>query len=185
MKENDFYVLVDTRSKQVIGKLESLPEYWKNISGLSNFSEDELSDLSWSGNDGLGWIKVNSPLLSEYTSSPENLSLNKNQFKEIVCETTKIKKEIGITFNNIRFPIDKNIILDLNIKKLQADQYPDKTFVYKIYNQYYTFTAEEIKTITSLVNEYDIECSLWEMNIFNQIESCTSISDFININYDI
>lgn len=184
MTKNDFYVLVDTNSKQIVSKLEPLPEYWKNIAGLTNFSEEELKDLSWSGNVGLGWIKTTSELLNEYNSSVENLDLNKNHFKQIISDHFELKKEIGITYKNIRCPVNKDTIFDLNIKNLQAKQNPEKTFVYKIINNYHTFSSEEIQELCNLVNEYDIELSLIEMNIFKQIEECSRVHDLSKINYD-
>ena len=185
MTKNDFYVLVDTNTKQIISKLEPLPEYWKNIAGLTNFSEEELKDLSWSGNPGLGWIKITSELLGDYSSSPENLTLNKNHFKQIISDHFELKKEIGVTYKNIRCPVNKTTIFDLNIKNLQADQSPEKTFVYKIINDYYSFRAEEIKELCDLINQHDIELSLSEMNIFKEIESCSTVHELSKINYDL
>lgn len=37
---------------------EELPAAWRNISGLCNLPDDELADLSWSGNEGCAFYPV-------------------------------------------------------------------------------------------------------------------------------
>ena len=45
MNLDELYVLVDTRQKIVIDKIQKLPENWKNIAGLSGLTDEQLSDF--------------------------------------------------------------------------------------------------------------------------------------------
>ena len=84
MNLTNFYVLVDTETNQVIDKIQKLPQNWQNIAGLPGLSDEELCDLKWAGHHNLGWISIHSEKIEEYTSSTENLELNKNAFKFLI-----------------------------------------------------------------------------------------------------
>ena len=91
MNLDELYVLVDTRQKLVIDKIQKLPENWKNIAGLPGLTDEQISNLKWAGYEDYGWIRLNSPSLNDYQSSPENLELNKNTFKKLVSNFKKQK----------------------------------------------------------------------------------------------
>ena len=80
MHLNDFYVLVDIEKKIVIDKIQTLPLNWANISGLSNYDDEKLSNLTWAGHKNLGWINIKSTSIKHFSSCSENLNLNKNFF---------------------------------------------------------------------------------------------------------
>jgi hypothetical protein len=66
MHLTNFYVLVDTETKQIINKIQKLPENWKNIAGLPGLSDEELCDLKWAGQHNYGWINIHSEKIKEY-----------------------------------------------------------------------------------------------------------------------
>jgi len=178
MKLNDFYILVDTENKIIIDKIQKLPLNWSNISGLSGLSDDELSDLKWAGHHNIGWISIKSEKIKEYTSSPENLELNKNTLKQLISEKRKKFQEIPISYNGA---IIKSDIKSLNaLYTLQSQP----SINYKCVNGYYTFTSNQLKDIFNMMQENIQKYFNMEMEIYKQINSCESISDFFNINYD-
>lgn len=178
MNLDELYVLVDTRQKIVIDKIQKLPENWKNIAGLSGLTDEQLSDFKWAGYEHYGWIKLNSPSLNEYHSSPENLELNKNTFKKLVSNFKKEKILDGIEYQGIKFTADEKTRYSLFIKKLSNLD----TVNYKSFNKYYTLNKEQIIEICDIIESYVQKCFDWEMEVYMQIENCNSLSDFLNVN---
>ena len=174
---NDFYVLVDIEKKKIIDKIQKLPETWKNISGLSKLSDEELCDLKWAGQTNLGWISLKSNLIQEYYSDSENLELNKNTLKTFISEIRKDRQSEPINYKGIRISTDEKTRYSLIIKKL----YSVDEVNYKFFNKYYTFTKEQIIEICDMIEKHIQDCFDWEMKIYQQIESCQKISDFLNI----
>ena len=175
------YVLVDTEKKLIIDKIQELPEYWKNISGLPGLSDEELEDLSWAGHFNLGWININSAKIDEYELTLESLNMNKTQIRQLVSDGIKEQKFNGIVFKNIRVRCDDELRYDLWIKKMQAKENLDQTFNCKISDQYYTFTSNQIIELCNKVEEHFQKCSDKEMNLFNKIDSCKKISNLLKI----
>jgi len=177
MNLDKLYVLVDTRQKIVIDKIQKLPENWKNIAGLPGLTDEQISDLKWAGYEDYGWIRLNSPSLNDYHSSSENLELNKNTFKKLVSNFKKEKILDGIEYQGIKFTADEKTRYSLFIKKLSNLD----TVNYKSFNKYYTLTKEQIIEICDMIEERIQDCFDWEMKIYQQIESCKKITDFLNI----
>ncbi len=184
MNINDFYILVDRKKKIIINKIQKLPEYWNNISGLSNLSDEELSDLSWSGNSDLGFIRINSEELEEYSSNEENLKLNKFEIKKLVSESKSYKKNEYVIFDGVKVPVDDTTRYAILIKKLQSLKDESLTFNFKCFGEYFTFTALQMIELSDIIEEYVQSLYDKEMQIFNQIDSCEKVSDFVNIDYD-
>lgn len=172
---NKFYVLVDNEKKIVTNKIQRLPENWCNISGLPGLTDDQLKNLDWAGHKHIGWINIKSQDLKNYSSSSENLELNKNTFKTLV---TKIRKEnqYGIVeYNGVK--IKSNI---KTLYSLYLSQTKEK-INYKCINGYHTFTQNEIKELYVIIETYIQKWFDWEMYVYKQIDECKNISDFLVI----
>ena len=180
----NFYVLVDPQNKIVLDKIQELPENWRNIAGLPGLSDEELCDLKWAGWDNLGWINIRSPKIFDYESSPENLEMNKLNFKFLVTEKVNQKKESLLYYKQIHIPTDLETRLELLILKERSTQNPEKTFILKIRFQYHELSADDIINISNLIEDHNESCNLWEKEVYYQIESCQSIADFSKVNYD-
>ena len=178
MNLDELYVLVDIRQKIVIDKIQKLPENWKNIAGLPGLTDEQISNLKWAGYEGYGWIRLNSPSLNDYQSSPENLELNKNTFKKLVSNFKKQKILDGVQYQGIKFTADEKTRYSLFIKKLSNLD----TVNYKSFNKYYTFTKKQIIEICDIIELYVQKCFDWEMKVYMQIENCNSLGDFLNVN---
>lgn len=175
---NNFYVLVDTESKIVTDKIQKLPENWCNIAGLPGLSDEELCDLKWAGHHNLGWINIKSQDLKNYSSSQENLDLNKNAFKDLISNIRKEKHSESIEYQGARLKSDIKTLYSLFLFQTK------EKVNYKCINGYYTFTQNQIKNLYDIIDTNIQKWFDWEMNVYSQIDSCQSISDFLNVNYD-
>ena len=175
---DDYYVLVDTEQKIIIDRIRKLPDNWCNISGLSGLSDQELCDLKWAGHHNLGWISIFSKQVKKYHSSPENLEMNKNIFKKLISELREEKELSGIEYQSIKFKTDEKTRYSLLMKKT----YGSSKINYKCFNNYYTFSLEQIDEILNVIEKYIQECFDWEKKIYDQIDECKNIFDFSKIN---
>jgi hypothetical protein len=178
MNLNNFYVLVDTHKKIVTNNIQKLPINWQNISYLPGLSDEELCDLKWAGHDHLGWINIHSEKIKDYTSSPENLELNKNTFKNLIAEIRKEKQESPIYYQSARVKPDTKTLYALFVLK-------EKSSVnFKCLDGYHTFNSGQIKELCDIIDSNVQKYFDIEMDIYKQIDACQCISDFFNVNYD-
>lgn len=181
MNLNDLYVLVDNEKNIIIDKVQELPENWNNISGLKCLSEDKIKNLDWSGNKNLGWIKIKSNDIKKYSSSKETLELNKNHFKEIISKIRKEKQSDHIKYNEAKIQTDFKTRCSL-LLLINSNLEDDINF--KCLNGYFSFNQEELEEILDNINDHIQKYFDIERNIFDQIDKCNSVQDFMNINYE-
>jgi hypothetical protein len=180
MNLNNFYVLVDTEKKLIIDKIQTLPQDWVNISGLPNYDDEKLSNLTWAGHKNLGWINIKSTKIKNFSSSSENLQLNKNQFKQLISNKRKEGQSYPILYKGAKIKTDLRTRYSLLLFKLSnRDQ-----INFKCINGYYTFNQLEICEICDIIDEQIEKYFDMEKNIYEQIDKCNSIQDFFDINYD-
>jgi hypothetical protein len=174
---NNFYILVDTEKKIVIDKIQKLPQNWKNIAGLPGLSDEELRDLKWAGHSNLGWINIHSEEIKQYSSSQENLELNKNEFKSLITQLRKEKQSETIEYQGAKLKSDTNTLYSLFLlhKKKEVN--------YKCINGYHTFTSSQICKLYDIIDTNMQKWFDWEMNVYSQIDVCKNISDFLNVNF--
>jgi hypothetical protein len=177
MHLTNFYVLVDTETKQIINKIQKLPENWKNIAGLPGLSDEELCDLKWAGQHNYGWINIHSEKIKEYTSSTENLELNKNTFKFLISELRKERQSQPIEYQGAK--LKSNIKTWNSLSLLKGKEKVN----YKCINGYFTFTSLQITEICAKIESQIQNYFDNEMKIYQQIDACQSISDFFNTTY--
>jgi hypothetical protein len=180
MNLSNFYVLVDIEKKIIIDKIQTLPLNWANISGLSNYEDEKLSNLDWAGHKNLGWINIKSTSIKYFSSCSENLNLNKNEFKKLISQKRKEKQSSPILYKEAKIKCDFKTRYSLLNFKLS-----DKTNInFKCINGYYNFNNFEVDQICAMIDEqigkyFDIEKVIYE-----QIDKCTSIQDFFSVNYE-
>jgi hypothetical protein len=175
---NDYFVLVDNEQKIVIDKIQKIPDYWNNIAHPGNFSDEELKDLTWSGNPNLGWVRINSEYIKEYSSSEENLELNKNQLKDIISKLTQEKENSPIEYKGIKIIPDEKTRYSFWIKRIQSVD----SFNYKTNNQYYTFNKNQISEICDRIEEHIQDCVDFEMKLYHQVDLFKNLYDFKTLN---
>ena len=180
MNLNNFYVLVDTEKKLIIDKIQTLPQDWVNISGLPNYDDEKLSNLTWAGHKNLGWISIKSTQIKNFSSSSANLQLNKNEFKQLISNKRKERQSYPILYKRAKIKTDLKTRYSLLLLKLSnRDQ-----INFKCINGYYTFNQLEICKICDIIDEQIQKYFDIEKNIYEQIDKCGSVQDFFDINYD-
>jgi len=180
MNLNELYVLVDNEKNIIIDKVQELPDNWNNISGLKCLSEDKIKNLDWSGNKNLGWINIKTDDIKKYSLSKETLELNKNQLKSLVSKIRKEKQFEYINYNGAQIKPDLNtghsllFLINSDIENVN----------FKCLNGYFSFNQDQLKDILNKINNHTQKYFDIEKNIFDQIDQCDSVQDFVNINYD-
>lgn len=185
MKKNDPYVLVDTKQKLVIDRIQQLPECWRNISGLPGYSDEELCELTWAGWDSLGWINVRTGNLNNFVSTPENFEMNKNQLKQCISEKRKEKEIKFFDYKGIQVEPSQELKNNLFLLSRQAEKNTAKLYSIKFANKYHNLLGREILELCDIIIENTIKWNNWESTIYNQIDSCQTLSELSNINYDL
>lgn len=172
---NDYYVLVDTHSMLVIDKIQKLPENWFNIAGLPGLTDDQLKNLTWAGHYNKGWINIQTEEIKKYSSSVENLELNKNEFKRLITELRKEQQETTINYYDAQIKSNIKTLYTLLLLKSK-----DKVH-FKCVNGYYTFNRFQLEELYDIIDHNIQKLFNWEMKIYAQIDKCQVISDFLNI----
>ena len=54
----------------------------KNIVSFNSLSDEELEDLTWSGNKNIGWIRFTSPKIKDFDVMRDTFMLIKNNLKK-------------------------------------------------------------------------------------------------------
>lgn len=180
MNLNDLYVLVDNEKNLIIDKIQELPENWNNISGLKNLSEDKIKNLDWSGNKNLGWINIKSDDIKKYSLSKETLQLNKNHLKNLVSKARKEKQSEHIKYDEVQIKTDlktrQSLLLLINSDLENVN--------FKCLDGYFSFNKVQLKDILNKINNHIQKYFDIERDIFDQINKCDNVQDFVDINYD-
>jgi recombinational DNA repair protein RecR len=116
--------------------------------------------------------------IKDFYSSPDNLQLNKNELKKIISNIRKEKQNEVIIYNSAKIKSDLLTRYSLEILKER------EKINYKSINGYYVFNSVDIKNICDMIDKQTQKYFDIEKNIYEQIDKCTSITDFLNINYD-
>jgi hypothetical protein len=175
-----FYILVDNRLKMIISMMDELPINWHNISNIASLPDEKLKDLTWSGNENLGWIPVFSESLSDYAISEETLDLNKRHVKKFFSEKIKKSLEETVTYSDYEVDITSDTRMDLCLKRLNQK---DLHYL-KCKNGVKNLTHSQLCELCEFVENRVESIHEWEEEILQQIDSCTSISDIVNIDYE-
>ena len=181
MNLNELYVLVDNEKNIIIDKVQELPEDWNNISGLKSIPKYKLKNLDWSGNKNLGLINIKSNYIKKYSLSKETLELNKNQLKSLISKARKEKQSEHIRYNQAEIKTDLKTRQSL-LLLINSDIENDINF--KCLNGYFSFDQEQLEDILDKINSHIQKYFDIEKNIFDQIDKCDTIQDFVNINCD-
>lgn len=175
-----FYILVDNRLKMVISSMEELPINWRNISNISSLSDKELKDLTWSGNEDVGFLQVFSKSLNKYTLKEETLDLNKKQIKKVFGEKVEKLLKEKVTYLDCDIDVTCDTRVDLCMKRLNQK---DLHYV-KCKNGVKELTHSQLCELCKFVEDRVEYIYKWEDEILNKVDSCTSINDIVNIDYE-
>ena len=177
MKLSDYFMFVDLNTKKVQGKFQLPPRDWKNISCFYNLSEEEMSDLGWADNPGLGFLRT-SKIGPEYTCSEEHLDQVKLNIKRMSEDETKTLLAQGLTHNGMRFSLDKENIMFANF---QNNRFSDK--LKDIEDKWRIFTRSEMyELVESMNREFDAIIDS-EIEFFQSVENCSNVYELSKLSY--
>lgn len=173
--KNDYYVLVDYNLNQIIDHIKQLPENWINISGLPNYSDQKLEDLSWAGHPNLGWIKTSSQKLANFTYTSEWLEINKNNLKQSISQKRYDVQNEALNYKGNYIIANEKNKTNLLIKKSLSNE----SFYWKFINSYRLLSVKEVDTLLKLLDNYTQQCYNEEARLYSVIDNIANINDLI------
>lgn len=100
MSNTELYFYCDIIGKEILDEAKPLADNWETICGLKFLSDEELSNLSWAGYPGFGFLRLKDPIVDQYAYSDKLLIDVRSSLKKQV-ENKKTNIEIsGITVND-------------------------------------------------------------------------------------
>lgn len=151
------YVLVI--NNEIVSKPATLPNNYKNISNISSLSDEELSDLSWSGNNEGFWL-VNSdplPIASNNQKIEISYSLDiQNRIchqKYTIINITTIPEEI----KNNKIRANLKIIRDQYLLITDFTQLPDAPISDQVKQDFLIFRQE----LRTMFDKDDVNSIVW------------------------
>lgn len=176
---NNYYVLVDYELNKIINVLNPLQENWNNISGLKNYTDEELENLGWAGHPNLGWIKITSPSILNFTCDDEWLEISKNNLKKIIKDKKEFALGEELLYNGKRIKADEKTKTELSIKLLSVEE--NQYVSWKFVNEFHQITKQDIIDMLKFVDNYTQQCYDEEMRLYDLINSVSNIEDFSNL----
>lgn len=179
------YALVNLETKEVVDRLQPLPEYWENISQLGALEYEQVKNLEWAGHPNKGWISVNDPFFAECTCSEDNLNMNKLNLKVEIQNQMDMKRECLLKYKEYDIPFNQDVRVEFSILRTYAKDLRNSYFPIKLRFQYYNFTGHEVLEIGDLLEKHNQDCNKLESSIYSQVDACANLADLTKINYDI
>ena len=177
MNLSELYIIVDNHQKEIRGVFQKQPENWKNICTFPGLSDEEKSDLSWAGHDGVGFIRGES--LKDYSCSDNHLGEVKLNIKRMSSEITKDLRAEGVVFEGYRFAIDLESIVFANFQNNRCVN------IIKSQNDYHKFSRDQMFTLVERMNRRFDELLEQEIEFFRQIDECSSVYELSQLSYGI
>tara|TARA_X000001382_G_C3156043_1_gene174585 strand:- start:36 stop:596 length:561 start_codon:yes stop_codon:yes gene_type:complete len=182
----DYYIEVDLKKKLFLGKFQKLPSCWKNIMGFSSLSDEELKDLEWSGNEGVGWIRFTSPDIKNFFTSSENFMMNKRELKKDIDILLKQYSSFKMSYKHFSITINEEIKMILESRYLLSLMNDSIEMKFECDDgKYRSFKGEEIQDIIRLVDKERVSTYNKKINMFEMIDSSNSIVELTLKSYDI
>jgi|TARA_E500000318_G_scaffold22254_4_gene22550 hypothetical protein len=179
------YIQVDLDKKIFSGSFQLLPENWHNISCFNSLSDEELEDLTWSGNKNIGWIRFTSPKIKEFNVMRDTFLLVKDNLKRDISAAIDDSVDPKITYKN------NLIVLNEETKNILVSRYlyslSDKSVTLKIncMGNYRVFNSEEIKELIFMIDRKNLSIYNKRIKLNEIIDTCNSITDLTSKSYDI
>jgi hypothetical protein len=180
---DNYYIQVDLKNKIFLNNFGLLPKNWKNISCFSSLSDEELEDLTWSGNDGIGWIKFTSPKIKDFSATSDNFLYNKVNLKKDISDAIDDSINTRIVYKTYEIRLNdelKNVLTSRYLHSLS-----DESITLKIdcMGNYRTFNAEEIKELILMIDRKDLSIYNKKIELYEMIDSSKSIYELTQKQY--
>jgi len=173
---NDYYVLVDYELSKIINVLNPLQENWSNINGLKNYPDEQLENLSWAGHPNLGWIRITSPNISNFTYDEGWLETSKNNLKKIVKDKREFALGKELLFKGKKIKADEKTKTELSLKLLTIGE--NDSISWKFITEFHQITKQDINDMLKFIGEYTQQCYDEEMRLYGVIDPVLTAEDF-------
>ena len=181
MKTSDFFVLVDLDRKEVIGKIQKLPENWMNIAGLPSIPKEELENLEWAGHASLGWFKLDSCKIPSLICSDENLELNKRTLKFLVGQERKKLENYKLSYKGLMLSADLKTRMGLFLKLHGKGRKELGEVFIKGRDSIKAFDADELEKVHSYVVGFIDSLDSWESSLHQKIDKAKDLRNLLLI----
>lgn len=172
-----FYAFVEDESDENLSNIQTLPNGWRNISGLCFLPDPDLREL--------GWIKITDPDALNYTCSDQLLE----QFKYRLCdEVANLRWEAqtdAITYNENVYVLTESTTNALYHKRTLVANNLDSTYNWKTRDGVVELTGNQIVGLTDAIHNYIQNCFDIEADFASLILSKQSLKSLLEIDYNI
>lgn len=171
-----FYVFVDEETKTIPLSIETLPQNWRNISGLCYMSDAELKKL--------GWFKFSDPDLLKIEHTPAFIYQSKLTILDHFANLRWEAQTSAVKFNDHRFKLNDATVNALTHKKLIAEADPSLSFNWKTLTGIANLTSADVISLHNKVHQYIQDCFDVEIEFINKVNSINTIKDLVSIEHD-
>lgn len=184
----NLYLEINPTKNEVSGPPIELDVNWNNIGGIIFLSDDELYDLSWAGHENVGFIKLcneNKDRIMQLDYYPPILNALKVKYKEILHNYYLVKENSPIIINEkFSLQLTEKNKLDLIMKYHECLNDLNLIFKWKTVSGFVELTSEEFINLYLKIQKYIQSLRDLEYSIYNQIDECKNIVDFLNLNVE-
>jgi hypothetical protein len=175
MNLSEFYLFVNPQLKEIKGTFQEQPQDWKKICTFPGLDEDEKSDLSWADlpNDGF----VRGERLKEYSCSDDQLDRIKYDIKKRTKDDTQGMYASGVTFNDIRFPVDPESIMLANVQNNRCANFLKGDVTW------YKFSRDEMFQLVEMMNKRFEEIVDVEIKFHRLIDETNTVYELSQLRY--
>jgi len=172
-----FYAFVEDKSDKNLSNIQTLPNGWRNISGLCFLPDPDLKEL--------GWIKITDSDILNYSCSDQLLE----QFKYRLCdEVANLRWEAqteSITYDEISYVLTESTVNSLYHKRNLVANNLDSTYNWKTRDGVVELTGSKIVELTDAIHDYIQKCFDIETNFASLILSKKSLKSLLELDYNI
>jgi len=179
------YIQVDLNKNIFSGSFEPLPEDWRNISSFNYLSDEELEDLTWSGNKNIGWIRFTSPKIKDFDVMRDTFMLIKNNLKKNISSSIDDNINPKISYKNYTILLNEETKTILDSRYLSSLSQEEVTLKLDCMGKYRIFNSEEIKELILLIDRKNLSTYNRKINLYEMIDSSNSVFELTQKQYDI
>jgi hypothetical protein len=180
-----YYFEIDHKKNQIISSPERLPRNWKNISGLSSLNDEQLYDLSWANNPGVGFVELKRENISKIIllSLPEEIfNATKTLYKTEYKKNRQRKENGTIKINNaITADLTENFRTSILSLYVEAISNSNLTVNWKFNEGFMTLNSQNIINLQNSVRKYTQDLFDSERIFYQRVDECLTIRNILEI----
>lgn len=179
------YIQVNLDKNIFSGPFDLLPENWRNISCFNSFSDEELEDLTWSGNKNIGWIRFTSPKIKDFSIMRDTFILIKNNLKKNISSFIDNDIDPKISYKNYTILLNEETRTILDSRYLSSLSHEEVTLKLDCMGKYRIFNSEEIKELILIIDRKNLSTYNKKVDLYEMVDNCNSVYEITQKQYDI